>query len=197
MLVSIFCSAVTPVFAVSAQPDVILVADCKINSATMHMTGTVNIHFNNTVLINQNLKLSYHIYDTYGDLMYYEGTRVPIEINGNNASVYIDVQIPYEEQKTDMRICFDIIDEQNLYWYSTDHSILFESDILDYGYNPWAFTLGLYRDIFTQQTVQLIFNLIFWGLTIWFIIYWKKRERKRKAAFAATTAKKQVGGEMK
>ncbi|MBE6753063.1 MAG: hypothetical protein E7559_01715 [Ruminococcaceae bacterium] len=182
-----------PSGAVSAVPDVVLVSDCKVNSATMHMIGTVHITVNNTVLINPGLKLSYHIYDTYGDLMYYEGERIPLVFEGNEANVPVDVALPFEEKKTDMRITFDIIDEQNLYWFSTDPNMYFETAVLDYGYDPWKFTKGLYRDILSGQLPQLIVNVLFWGATVAALVMWKKAVRRRKEAFAAKTQQASAG----
>ena len=125
----------------------------------------IDIFFKEPDLYNKSVKLSYHIYDEKGRIIQYENERVSFELSQSKA--YVDVNINLRELRKNTKldkcfIRFDLVDEQNIYWFSDNVAIDFETVEIKYDNN-----------IFKLFKVFCIITIFGVGISIW------KKQRKR------------------
>lgn len=110
----------------------------------------VEVIFHDINLYHENLFLSYHVYEADGALVEYENQRIPIimETNSSSYPLKIDLSAFSDSSNTKKFIVeFDIIDIQNIYWYS-DGDLRFKADNLYVEQNfTKAFLSGVFSPI--------------------------------------------------
>lgn len=99
------------------------------------ITAMVLIKFNDENLYNDNVYLSYHIFDTAGNAVINENQRVKIDLD-NQGTQMLELTINYTEAKAISKddrlvVIFDIVDEKNAFWFSDKDSIVFSSAKID------------------------------------------------------------------
>lgn len=112
------------------------VCDAEIRIIEEHYLGNgkyellVNCYIQNEGLINEQLKLSYHIWDgTKADYLAFENERISI-CQGGTADSLVELNITVPDVKKDSWICFDIVDEKNSFWFDgTGDIVLIKDDI--------------------------------------------------------------------
>ena len=108
----------------------------------------VTVTFEDMSLYNEQVYLSYHIMDEKGEEILFENQRIPINLEAPYVTMYVDCA-DLEElagRKTAV-IQFDLIDEGNAYWFSTNGNISFQ-----------AASIAFDRDLLQSPPIQISGN---------------------------------------
>ncbi|MNW40838.1 hypothetical protein D3C74_179620 [compost metagenome] len=106
---------------------------------------SIQINFFKKDLYNENVYLSYHVYDESGKEILWEGERYPI-IKNIDGKISMDVTLDLSHESALAKvnkgnIKFDLVDEKNVYWFSTNSKITFSSEVLEFDFNFWKKSL--------------------------------------------------------
>lgn len=140
---------------------------------TPNMQVQVEVKFNNPNRYNDKVYLSYHIYDEEDKELVWEGQRTPIQVNDNfvgNINIDIDLSTVIDLKKNKVAyIKLDMIDEDNLYWLSTDKTIDVDLPVIKYEENKFKQYMSIYTEAITQRPVTLLVNFMVFIATIYVI----------------------------
>lgn len=144
----------------------------------------VDIFFNNISYFNDQVYLSYHIFDTDGNPVISENERIKIDINdaGHYRTVLrIDLSMAESiELRENLCLNFDIVDEKNAYWFSTKEDLVFQTVTI--GFNK-TMQQKLVEEIRNSKLIFLGNILCFIGVCIavgWFYIKAKPEKTSKK-----------------
>lgn len=93
----------------------------------------VTVTFKEDSLYNEGVYLSYHILDQNGELLQFENTRYPLTVQGGRAEQTIlisSADIPEEENGEAMVFQLDLVDTQNVFWFSENGDIAAKMDAI-------------------------------------------------------------------
>ena len=93
----------------------------------------VTVTFKEDSLYNEGVYLSYHILDQNRELLQFENTRYPLTVQGGRAEQTIlisSTDIPKEENGEAMVIQLDLVDTQNVFWFSENGDIAAKMDAI-------------------------------------------------------------------
>lgn len=93
----------------------------------------VTVTFKEDSLYNEGVYLSYHILDQNGELLQFENTRYPLTVEGGRAEQTILISLadlPEEENGEAMVIQLDLVDTQNVFWFSENGDIAAKMDAI-------------------------------------------------------------------
>ena len=93
----------------------------------------VTVTFKEDSLYNEGVYLSYHILDQNGELLQFENTRYPLTVQGGRAEQTIlisSADIPTGENGEAMVIQLDLVDTQNVFWFSENGDIAAKMDVV-------------------------------------------------------------------
>ena len=115
-------------------------------------------------LLNQDCFISYHIYDEEKNELLWEGERIPL-ITDNSKECYVDLTInlnQYKEilKKEKLYIKFDIVDQKEAYWMSSNPEITLVGETITYEHNEIKRILNNYKDVIRKQPITLCANLL-------------------------------------
>ena len=135
-LVSVFliCLAATNVFADDQTADVEITTDLEGIQTDALIKGNAEITFNDMSLYNENIKFSYHIYDESGNDVLFENPRVPVVLDGNSAVIPFEIDkltIPEIAQHDKFIIKLDMVDEENIFWFSLNSYISYKGAVIE------------------------------------------------------------------
>lgn len=118
----------------NSSQDVFLKVTSKKEEFRNSFTAKVTIEYSDKNLYNNQNYISYHVYDKENNELLWEGKRLPFEIDKEGkATQQVEIDLKSEISSKDLsfaRITFDIVDEKNEYWYSTNPNINFSSDAI-------------------------------------------------------------------
>ncbi len=122
-------------FGAEETPDVEILLE-EVHLTDEDIQAALEICFSNLKYYNEHVYLSYHIFDSQGNLVIGENERVKIELNaGQRQSVSLqidmgDAKILAPDEK--LYVEFDIVDEKNAFWYSTSNEMIFRTARIDF-----------------------------------------------------------------
>ena len=93
----------------------------------------VTVTFKENSLYNEGVYLSYHILDQNGKLLQFENTRYPLTVQGGRAEQTIlisSADIPEEAHGEAMVFQLDLVDTQNVFWFSENGDIAAKMDAI-------------------------------------------------------------------
>lgn len=94
--------------------------------------ANVTINFIQKDLYNENVYLSYHVVDDNGKEILWEGKRFPLSFDSDGkTSMNVNLDLSYGTPTANVhkgKIKFDLVDEENAYWFSTNTEISFSSE---------------------------------------------------------------------
>lgn len=150
----------------------------KNNEYDLNFDVEIEIVFKNKELYNENVFLSYHIYNEEGKDVQYENIRVPFSIDQNGeAKVKLPVDLSglsKSVRNKKMIVKYDLVDQNNVYWFSSNTVINFETDVTNVVYNP---LLSMYHNIVSEvknHTVIFITNFFVFIFSFYGILKLKK-----------------------
>lgn len=108
-------------WAAATEPyDVTITADFSQEGRMLN--GLVTVEFANLELYHDQVKLSWHIYDSAGTELLFENERYPFSVENGRAEVPVNIQLP-DLGVEDVCIRFDLVDEKNVFWFSTNSEL--------------------------------------------------------------------------
>lgn len=139
----------------------------------------VRVRFLNKDYYNENLYLSYHVYAGDGEtLLSYENQRISIQIEDNCEAlmtVPIDLSTILKQSKEEQLIVrFDIVDQENVYWFLDNANINFETCSVYCTIDKGAAALRVLKSGVREHPIILTVNLAFCLLSIAGLIYMRK-----------------------
>ena len=143
--------------------------------------GTVIVYFNDLNLYNNNVKLSYHIYDQNDQNIQFENERLSLTLVDGKATTNVSIDLDKIDTVKDLKKCiikFDLVDEQNVYWFYNNPSISFDSINIQYIDSFLYRMQGKYGYIIQEQQIQLIFSIVFIFIAFFIYRYMKKVNKK-------------------
>lgn len=93
----------------------------------------VTVTFKEDSLYNEGVYLSYHILNQNGELLQFENTRYPLTVQGGRAEQTIlisSADIPEEAHGEAMVFQLDLVDTQNVFWFSENGDIAAKMDAI-------------------------------------------------------------------
>lgn len=138
----------------------------------------VEVRFGSPELYNEGVKLSYKVYNSDMVDIAGENERYPLNYDGEKATAQVKLHlsdisgVPKNEKKI---ICFDLVDETNLYWFGNSPDVDLVSSPITYEYDLAYNLKAQYGYILRQQYIQIIINIA--GIVFVSIVFVKIRRR--------------------
>lgn len=137
---------------------------------------TVECYIGDDSLINDQLKLSYHVWnEDKTEYISYENLRIPICTDGNRDNI-VEFDVAFDKPKTSAWICFDIVDEKNGFWYAGSPGVNFQSEDVFYTYSHIDNLKTICKVNFSKNAVCLSANILVFVAAIALVIFVKKKE---------------------
>lgn len=125
----------TSVFADSNNDVIINVTSAK-ETYSVQFNVDLKIQFINKELYNEKIYLAYHLYDRNNNELLWEGQRFPIRLNDNGVgevNINADLSTGLKPLKAEYALIkFDLVDEKNTYWFSTNPEVKMMTDDIVY-----------------------------------------------------------------
>ncbi|MCQ4726138.1 hypothetical protein NE664_05615 [Anaerotignum faecicola] len=154
--------------------DTVIETDIKEIQAQDIISGNVTVTFNNMNLYNENVKFSYHIQDENGNDILFENERTPLVLEGNKAVIPFNFDkkaVEAVQGLKEFKIVFDLVDEQNVYWFSANTNLDFVTDSISYEYNILNIFKTNWSKVFGEQKIIFLFNIV--GIFIFIYLAYK------------------------
>lgn len=138
----------------------------------------VEVRFGSPELYNEGVKLSYKVYNSDMVDIAGENERYPLAYDGEKGTAQVKLHlsdISGVSKDEEMTICFDLVDETNLYWFGNSPDVDLVSSSVVYKYDLAYNLKAQYGYILRQQYVQIIINIA--GIVFVSIVFVKIRRR--------------------
>lgn len=158
-------------------------SDCTVRLCTENAVfsptfeSEVEVSFLNKELYNEKVFMSYHIYDKNNNELLWEGLRLPIVMDKDKGKVkfYINLSKDVDLKKYKyLKVKFDMVDESNLYWFSKNKSIKFNTCEIVYQNNFISKFKYIYSKALKEQTITFVVNMLVFVFAIYFAFRIKK-----------------------
>lgn len=167
-------------FVCAKQNQEVLIIVDETKAYDYKYTANIQILFSNKKLYNENVFLSYHVYNKDGADIQYENNRVPFTIDeSGKAKVELSVNLSTlskSNKNGELIIKYDLVDEKNVYWFSNNFEISFITDITSVEYKP---LINIYNKLCVEiKEHYIIFavNVIISVFSITYILKLKKSQ---------------------
>ncbi|WP_053372211.1 hypothetical protein [Paenibacillus sp. FJAT-27812] len=156
--------------------DVSITVNSEKEQYAKNLNVDLSINFNKKDLYNEKVFLSYHLYDKNNQELSWEGQRFPITINENGIS-NVNMSIDLMSSKgsiTDYAIVrFDLVDEKNVYWFSTNPEIKMTVDEIVFKNNYYKKMVSTIKKTITTSPITFSLNVLFF--IVFIILIYKIR----------------------
>lgn len=129
-------------------------------------------------LYNENVYLSYHIYDESGKEILWEGERYQLtEVIDGKIVMQVAIDLSGESSLASVNkgnIKFDIVDEKNAYWFSTNPKINLYSEDIIFDFSFWNNFTGNLTSSIVDNPLIFILNFLCFLLFIFSSIIIKR-----------------------
>lgn len=176
VLIALICS-LTVVSGAEELPQISITAENFEVTTEPRFTADVEVTFRDMSLYNENIKLSYHLYDGEGNLLVFENPRLPLTMEGNVARMKLDVDLTageYSSHYKNLVVQYDLVDEENLYWAKDNQTIRVSFAQSVYDGSNWTKFKENTRFIVEEQPIQLEFSALGIGLLVFLWVKYKK-----------------------
>nr|WP_315023654.1 hypothetical protein [uncultured Aminipila sp.] len=177
----IFGCFLFPVFAESKTPDctVSLIKFDNVDLLHSKINALLSVNFSSNELYNENVFISYHVYDMKQNEILFEGERLPIPPPKNKTSIinFTSDLKKYPELKKyeKYEIKFDVVDQKNLYWFSLNPNLVFKTDSISFNSDFAKKIVITFTSSIKKSPIIFSINLCFLILSIVLYFYIKKR----------------------
>lgn len=140
-------------------------------------TISVRVCFLNKELYNDHIYLAYHVKDEQGNTLRYETSRIHVVLDENNETILtVNINVSDVETETGILLLeFDLVDEENSFWYSDREGIGFETCVVrcvTKGFDRLANSL---KQEIGNRPVTFGCNLIVF-IAFWILVYISKKK---------------------
>ncbi|MEK3725863.1 hypothetical protein [Paenibacillus sp. FSL H8-0034] len=136
LIMFVLLSVNSIVISANSSSDVNIVVNSQRVQYTTKLDVDLSIHFSKIELYNDGVYLAYHLYDINDKEILWEGKRTPISVNDkgiSNVKLYVDISTGIQPMELNYsKVKFDLVDEKNVMWFSTNPEIGFSSDQIVY-----------------------------------------------------------------
>jgi hypothetical protein len=141
----------------------------KINSQKFNVI--VKVHFYDVSLYNEEVYLSYHIYDLSGNVVKFENERYHMTLDDNNDFIQ---NIVVDNIDDSCIVKFDIVDQKNIFWFLGNENI--EKEFAEIKQERNMLTTALNNILYSIKEDIFLFlvNLLFFIMTIIILLSIKK-----------------------
>ncbi|ANY65365.1 hypothetical protein BBD42_01925 [Paenibacillus sp. BIHB 4019] len=140
----------------------------------------VTVEFHNNDLYNSQTFLSYHIYDESDTELLWEGQRFPLTINSQGvANINLLLNVSTELGQTEvnhLKVRFDLVDEKNLYWFSTNPKVKLSTEEIIMDKDPLKRAISAIKSPLKKQPIIFFVNVAFFLLFIVLFIRFRKSQ---------------------
>lgn len=136
------------------------------------------VFFGQTELYNDQVKLSYKIYDSDMELISGENERYELGFDGAKGTAQMQLslsKIAETSGKDSLIIRFDLVDEKNIYWFGDSPAIDLQSETIEYKYDKGYEIKKQYMYILCHQYIQVAVNAA--GIVFAVVLLGKLRKR--------------------
>lgn len=162
-LLCCFFISISKVFANDMIYDVKIMPTSEEEVYNKNLQSIVTVEFKTKELYNSKVYLSYHILGENNDVLVNENQRVPFKLNENGtAKVTLSINLEdLEETKKAKKlfIKYDLVDEKNVYWFSTKNDIIFETF-------STVYTDNTFKKVVRSLKLEIIHNPIVFFVNI-------------------------------
>lgn len=149
----------------ASSTDVSILVESNKEQYSKQIDAKIAVIFNRKNLYNDSVFLSYHLYDKDKNEILWEGKRFPLEVDKNGygkTQIKIDLASDLEEKpKNDVvYIKFDLVDEKNIYWFSTNQNLNFTSEEIIFNNMLFEKLIGTLRSSSSSHPILFSINLL-------------------------------------
>lgn len=150
------------------KTEVVILADIPSVIKSYAFDTNLSVSFSDPGLYNDSVKISYRVLDPEMNMISAENERVPLEYDGDKwkAHMSIDLLKAGVRKGENAVLVFDIVDEQNVYWFSGSDSVNLITPQISFEYDWLWLTSKTYTELVTKQPVQLVLNIVIAVLAI-------------------------------
>ncbi|MCK8489218.1 hypothetical protein M0651_18760 [Paenibacillus sp. MBLB2552] len=179
-----FCSVILYIFfnTITASASASANVTISVNSKSQYsktFTADVNVLYKNKELYNDNVFLSYHVFDSNHQLIRWEGERFPFKLDSKNdvtVSLQVDISSDLKQMnKQEAYVEFDLVDEEHAFWYSTKPEINLYTEQIKYSNNIYLEFYYTLSNAYNENRVIFIGNLIFLIVLMTGLFYWRMK----------------------
>ncbi|QCT04494.1 hypothetical protein E6C60_3789 [Paenibacillus algicola] len=166
LLLTIFFIVIANGGSIMAKPDntVKIEVNTEEEQFSLRFSVDLTIKFQDKELYNNKTYLSYHIYDTNDNELLWEGERFPFNINSiglAQQSIELDLEtIAASNDSKNLKVEFDLINESEEYWYSTNSDVQFQTDTILVDQSYFKRFIGTFKNSFLNSPIIFSLNLI-------------------------------------
>lgn len=139
----------------------------------------VTVSFADASLYNEQVYLSYHIVDETGEMLAFENQRLPLSLDKDNSALVTvsvnDSTVPETPNGTAAKVQFDLVDQQNVYWFSLNNTISFQGAEVAYDSAQVA-GAGIRAQIFAA--VPIVLNALLWIVFALLLFRYMRKKNK-------------------
>ena len=136
------------------------------------------VYFGSPDLYNEGVKLSYKIYNSDMELISGENDRYELSYDGERGTAQIQLHLSDlagVSIKEELIICFDLVDEKNIYWFGDSPEVKLQSTPVIYKYDFLYNLKKQYKYIVFHQYIQVIINVA--GIIVAAVMFARIRRR--------------------
>lgn len=131
-LIGIILALIYESMPVRAENDSIQISTEQTILYSAEETISISVSFLNTELYNDHTYLAYHVKDEQGNTLRYETSRFHVALDENNMAILaVNINVSdIETEKGILLLEFDLVDEENSFWYSDRAEIGFQTCVV-------------------------------------------------------------------
>lgn len=150
---------------------------------TKQFEVSVKVQFEDESLYNDNVYLSYHVYDALGEnLLKYENQRIKIKLDENSQMVCtLAIDLTEVMKNADAVVVkYDIVDQANLYWFADKPEVKFSTVKINCELDWGRASLRTLKNGVTTHPLIFLINLIVTISVVGLILYLRRKISENK-----------------
>ncbi|MGG4144507.1 hypothetical protein ABEW34_15385 [Paenibacillus algorifonticola] len=180
IFLSIFFTFNLAVAANELDSDVKIIVNSQKENYSKKMNVNLTVVFNNKELYSDKVFVAYHLYDNNNKEILWEGKRYPLSINDDGVGkLTFDIDLALKSTLANVdyaKVDFDLVDEENAYWFSTYSNITLATDHIIYQNDRLKEMLFTLSSSIKSHPVIFSINILFFLLFIYGFYKIRKHE---------------------
>lgn len=166
--------------AQAADSAVTITSDLSETNYRTTIEGTVSVRFDDSSLYNEGVLLSWHLYDAAGQELQFENQRLALTVENGEAQVPVTIDLSGVDAcagQDTVEIRFDLVDQTNVFWFSTNPVIRMDGLSVTYRHSLWGEFLESMKNVVTRQPALLALNLLADAVLIVLVLRWRRKKK--------------------
>ena len=176
-----FLPSISAFADIEGNPDVKIFVLSDKEAYEEEFAAEVQVVFYNQNLYNDGVFLSYHVLqkneDGTADILEFENQRIKLFLDESSGTATVTLQVVLEKlEDKNSYVEFDLVDENNLFWFSYNESINLETDTIEVFDRPVYKHIVRLGQAISNGTGVFALNLIVFIGVICIYVYVRKKK---------------------